>query len=177
MDGFAASELTHRAGNGRAGSVQGGPSAATKGHAWFLGPRIGPSASIGSQKPMKNQQHAAKSPLLHWQVIPQGSIRNKAALWSGFFLPAIRVGTGHCKQAIDHGRQALRKIFHQQRSERLAKLCGKLGLSSVDNQAFFLRTNLPVGNSTIHPQVKKRYPEPPGLPGHRVMILCTHCNT
>lgn len=69
MAGFTASDsgrpLTHRTGNGRAESVQGGPSAATKRHTWFFDPRIDPSVSMGFKNYLANQQHAAKTPLLH----------------------------------------------------------------------------------------------------------------
>src|SRR3546814_12080438 len=53
------------------GSVQDGPSAATKGHTWYLGPRIGPSTLRDRHDWIENQRHAAEMPLLHRKISPQ----------------------------------------------------------------------------------------------------------
>jgi hypothetical protein len=54
------------------------------------------------------------------------------------------------------------------------ELCGKVGFSTVDNPAFLLRTNRPVGKSYFNPQVKRRYPEPSCPFKHRVLNSPKH---
>jgi hypothetical protein len=61
--------LARYIGDEGAGSIQGGPSAATKRHAWYLGPRIGPSALHDHHDSLENQRHAAEVPLLYREVM------------------------------------------------------------------------------------------------------------
>src|SRR3546814_10843000 len=57
------------------GSVQDGPSAATKGHTWSLGPRLGPSTLRARPDWIENQRHAAEMALLLRKVRQQQTER------------------------------------------------------------------------------------------------------